>query len=94
MLLRNKKITFAITNCVYRFENIVKQIDLIVEEKAEIFPVLSYYAFKNNEIKKYMNRIESACKKKVIFDYENIHNLKEDIMIIAPCSRKYNRKTC
>ena len=35
MLLQHKKITFAITNCVYYFERIIKQLEEIKSEGAE-----------------------------------------------------------
>lgn len=86
MLLRDKRIAFAITNCIYRFERIIEQIELIIEEGAEIVPVLSFNALNNENIVKYYEYIEGITKNKIITDYKVANKIKSDIAIIAPCS--------
>ena len=86
MRLYHKKIVFAITNCIYHFEKIIEQIEIIVEEGAEVVPVLSFNALDNENIVKYCEYIEGVTKNKIIADCKVANKIKSDIVIIAPCS--------
>lgn len=86
MLLQNKKVIFAITNCIYRFENILIQMEEMIKQGAIITPILSFNAWKNPEITKYKEEIENLTKNKILSEEKEINKVENDIMIIAPCS--------
>ena len=90
MKLCSKKVTFAITNCVYRFERILEQIKSIIEDGAEIVPILSSNALINENIVKYKGEIEKLAKNRIITSYDQVNKIESDIIIIAPCNRKYH----
>ena len=97
MLLMGKKIIFALTDAIYTYERTIPEIKRLIEEGAEVIPIMSYSAYKTSnmleEKESNIDKIEKITSKKVIYTIEKaekIINEKFDIMIIAPCSRKYN----
>lgn len=103
MKLKDKKIGFCLTGSFCTFEKTLEQMKKIVEEGAEVIPIMSYNSYeldtKFGKAEDFINRIKEITGKKEI-----IHTIQEaepigpkkltDIMIIAPCSRKYDCKTC
>lgn len=102
MELKGKKIGFCLTGSFYTFKNTFDEMKKIIKKGGEVIPIMSYYAYntdsKFGKAKDFVSEIENITGKKVIHsmqEAEYISNYYElDIMIIAPCSRKYNCKTC
>lgn len=95
MLLNEKKIIFGLTSSQYAFNKTIPQIYKLIEEGAEVIPVMSFDAYnidsKFGKAKKFVEQIETITKKNVIHtkkQVEEIENFNEiDIMVICPCSR-------
>ena len=102
MKLKDKKVGFVLTGSFCTFEKTKEQIKKIVQEGAEVLPIMSEHAYgldtKFGNAKDHIKDIEEITGKKIIHkiqDAEPIGPKKlTDIMIVAPCSRKYNCKTC
>lgn len=102
MKLENKKIGFCLTGSFCTFKNTISKIKEIVKQEAKVIPIMSYNAFeldtKFGTAKDFIEEIEKITDNKIIHtiqDAEPIGPKKlTDIMIIAPCSRKYNCETC
>lgn len=110
MELKGKKIGFCFTGSFYAFKNTIDEIKRIMKKGGEVVPIMSYYAYSTNtkfgKAKDFVNEIEKITGKKIIHtmqEAEYLFNYNElDIMVIAPCSRKYiskdgklyNRYTC
>lgn len=100
--LKNVKIGFALTGSFCTFEKTIEQMENLVKLGAEVIPIMSYNAY--NLDTKFGTALEHINKIKQITNKEIIHTIQEaepigpkkmtDIMLIAPCSRKYYCKTC
>ena len=94
------KIGFAITGAFSTFNKTIKKMNELVKRKADVIPIMSYTSYnldtKYGKAQEFVKEIEKITGKKVIHTIEEAENVsvKEiiDIMIIAPCSRKYNIK--
>ena len=103
MKLKNKKIGYCFTGSFCTFEASIKQMEkLIKEEKAIVFPIMSYNSY--NLDTKFGTSEYFKGKIERITEHPIIHTIQEaepigpkdmfDILIVAPCSRKYNFQTC
>ena len=100
MLLVGKKVGFALTGCFCAFEKTILQISRLIEEGAEVLPIMSFNSCKIDskfgKAKEFIYKIERITGKKIINTIEEAENVGPknltDIMVIAPCSRKYNRE--
>lgn len=100
MLLVGKKVGFAFTGSFCTFEKTIIQIERLIEEGADVLPIMSFNSYnldtKFGKANDFIEKIESITGKKVInkiTEAEPIGPKKlTDIMVIAPCSRKYNRE--
>jgi len=98
--VKNKKIGFVLTGSFYMLENAILKIKELLTKGADIIPIMSYNAYnidtKYGTAKQFIEEIENITNKKIIHtieDAEEIASKKStDIMIIAPCSRKYDIK--
>lgn len=97
--LVGKKIGFVLTGSFCTFKKTIPKIkELIEKEKADIIPIMSYNSYKLDtkfgKAKDFILEIEEITGKKIIHtiqDAEPIGPKKmTDIMVVAPCSRKYN----
>lgn len=91
MLLIGKKVIFGLTSSQYAFKKTIPQIEKLITEGAEVFPVMSFDAYnidtKFGKAKDFIKQIEDITLKKIIHTNEEIENLEEaDFMIICPCS--------
>lgn len=94
MKLEGKKVGFAMTGSFCTFKSTIPQIKKIIEEKAEVLPIMSFNAYnldtKFGKAKDFIEEIEDITKKKIIHtipEAEPIGPKKmTDIMIIAPCT--------
>ena len=103
MKLEGKKIGFAFTGSFCTFRKVIEELRKIKSEKADILPIMSFNSYnldtKFGKAEEYITEIKKICDKDEI-----IHTIQgaepigpqslTDIMVIAPCSRKYYCKTC
>lgn len=102
MELKEKRIGFILTGSFCTFETTKKQIKNLIDKGATVIPIMSDHAyeldtkfgFANDHIKE----IEEITQNKIIHTIQDAEPIGPknltDIMIVAPCSRKYNCKTC
>jgi dipicolinate synthase subunit B len=97
MLLAGKKVGFAFTGSFCTFEKTIPQISRLIEEGAEILPIMSFNSYnldtKFGKAKDYIKQIEEITGNKIINTIEGAEPIGPkgltDVMVIAPCSRKY-----
>lgn len=103
MKLENKKIGFAFTGSFCTFKAAIEELKKIKKEKADILPIMSYNSYnldtKFGNAKDYIDEIkEITGKDEIIHTIQGAEPIGPkkltDIMVIAPCSRKYYCKTC
>ena len=100
--LKSIKIGFALTGSFCTFERTIEQMENLVKLGAEVIPIMSYNSY--NLDTKFGKALEHINKIKEITNKDIIHTIQEaepigpkkmtDIMLIAPCSRKYYSKAC
>ena len=101
MILEGKKIGFALTGSFCTFKKTIPQIAKLIEEGAEVLPIMSFNSYNINsrfgEANEFIKKIEEITNKKIINKIEEAEIIGAkhltDIMVIAPCSRKHNWKT-
>lgn len=99
--VKNKKIGFVLTGSFCTFKKVIPVIEELVKKEAEVIPIMSFNSYqldtKFGRAKDFIQEIEEISGKEIIHtiqDAEPIGPKKlTDIMIIAPCSRKYYIKT-
>ena len=100
MKLKDKKIGFVLTGSFCTFKNTISQIKKIIDEGAEVVPIMSEHAYKMDtkfgKAQDFIENIEKITKKTIIHTIQEAEPIGPkyltDIMIIAPATRKYNRK--
>lgn len=99
MKLENKKIGFAFTGSFCTFKRVLEELRKIKKEKAEIIPIMSYNSYnldtKFGKAEEYIDKIkEISGKEEIIHTIQGAEPIgpkkMTDILVIAPCSRKYN----
>lgn len=97
MNLEGKNIGFALTGSFCTFERTIKQIKNLVDKKANVIPIMSWasysYDTKFGKAQDFRDKIEYITKNKIIHTIQEAEpigpNKMLDLLIIAPCSRKY-----
>ena len=97
MDLKGIKIGFVLTGSFCTFAKVIPKMKELIKQEAEVIPIMSFNSYnldtKFGKAKDFILRIEEITKNKIIHtiqDAEPIGPKKmTDIMIIAPCSRKY-----
>lgn len=98
MKLEGKKIGFALTGSFCTFKKVLEELRKIKKEKAEILPIMSFNSYnldtKFGDAEDYIKELKEISENEEI-----IHTIQgaepigpkklTDIMVIAPCSRKY-----
>ena len=100
MELNGVKIGFVLTGSFCTFSKTIPKMKELTKQGAKILPVMSYNSYKLNtkfgKAKDFISQIEEITGNKIIHtiqDAEPIGPKKmTDIMVIAPCSRKYYGK--
>ena len=100
MLLVGKKVGFALTGSFCTFEKTIPQIKRLIEEGADVLPIMSFNSYnidsKFGKAKDFIEKIENITGKRIINKITEAEPIGPkgltDIMVIAPCSRKYNWK--
>lgn len=101
MKLKDKRIGFVLTGSFCTFKAVKEQIKNIVKEGAIVLPIMSDHSYeldtKFGKAKEHIEEIENITKNKIIHTIQDAEPIgpknMTDILIIAPCSRKYNCKT-
>lgn len=96
MLLKGVKIGFALTGSFCTFTQTIPQMEKLIEEGAEIIPIMSYNAYnldtKFGKAEDFRKQIEKITGRNIIHTIQEAEPIGPkkltDIMIIAPCSRK------
>ena len=97
MELKGKKIGFVLTGSFCTFNKTIEKIKELVKLEAKIIPIMSFNSYNINsrfgEAKQFIKKIEEITNKKIINTIEEAEPIGTryltDIMVIAPCSRKY-----
>ena len=102
MEVKGKKIGFVLTGSFCTFKRTIPKMRELIKMGAEIIPIMSYNSYntdtKFGKAEDFLKEIEEITGKQIIHtitEAEPIGPKKmTDIIIIAPCSRKYHVKTC
>ena len=100
MLLIGKKVGFALTASFCTFKKTIPQISRLIEEGAKVLPIMSFDSYsldsKFGKAKDFIDKIEDITGEKIIHTIEEAEKIGPkyltDVMVVAPCSRKYNCK--
>lgn len=102
MRLEGKRIGFCLTGSFCTFKKVIEEMKNLINQKATIIPIMSYNAYsldtRFGKAKDFITEIEDITKHKILHDIISTEPIGPknltDIMIISPCTRKYNIKTC
>lgn len=102
MKLKDKKVGFVFTGSFCTFKVVKEQLKNIIKEEAEVLPIMSDHSYeldtKFGNAKEHIEEIEKMTKHKIIHRIQEAEPIGPqnltDILIVAPCSRKYSCKTC
>lgn len=100
MELKGKNIGFVLTGSFCTFKKTIDQMKKIMEKGAKIIPIMSFNTYnldtKFGKAQDFIDEIEKMTGEKIIHTIQDAEPIgpkhMTDIMIIAPCSRKYNGK--
>ena len=101
--LEGKKVGFVFTGSFCTFKKVIEELKNIKKAGADIIPIMSYNAYnldtKFGTAEDFRNEIkEITGKDEIIHTIQGAEpigpNKLTDIMVVAPCSRKYYSKTC
>lgn len=95
--LKGLRIGFVLTGSFCTFSKVIPKMKELIKREAEIVPVMSFNAYdtdtKFGKAKTFIDEIEIITGKKVIHSITDAEPIgpkhMTDIMIVAPCSRKY-----
>ena len=98
MELKGIKIGFALTGSFCTFKKVIPKMKELINQGAEIIPIMSFNSYKLDtkfgKAKDFIKEIEELTDKKIIHTIQEAEPIgpkkMTDIMVIAPCSRKYN----
>lgn len=96
--LEGKNIGFALTGSFCTFEKSIEQMKKLVNRKANVIPIMSFssYTFdtKFGKAENFRKKIEEISENKIIHTIQEAEPIGPkrmlDLLIIAPCSRKYH----
>ena len=94
MLLKSIKIGFAITGSFCTFEKVIPEIQKLVEEGAEVFPIMSEASYNTDtrfgSAVGFIDNIEAMVGKKIIATIKDAEPIGPksllDVIVIAPCT--------
>ncbi len=98
MELKNKNIGYGFTGSFCTFRKSINELQKLVKLEANVYPIMSYNSYnldtKFGKAQDFINEIEELTNKKIIHSIQEAEPIGPknmfDILIIAPCSRKYN----
>lgn len=92
MKIKNKKIAFGLTSSFYAYKSTILEMKKIISEGGEIFPIMSVGAYTTNsrygKAEDFIKKIEEITKRKIVYSMEEAEEIKSNMLVIAPCSRK------
>ena len=102
MEVKDKKIGFVLTGSFCTLKKTIPKIKELIKKEAQIIPIMSFNSYrldtKFGKAKDFIDEIQEITGKKIIHTIEEAEVIgpkkMTDIMIIAPCSRKYYFQTC
>lgn len=102
MKLKDKRVGFVLTGSFCTFKAVKEQIKNVVKEGADVLPIMSVNSYeldtKFGKAKEHIEEIEKITSHKIIHTIQEAEPIGPknltDILIVAPCSRKHNCKTC
>lgn len=101
MELKGLRIGFVLTGAFPIIKKTIPKMEDLVKEEAIVIPIMSNIVYsldtKYGKSKEIVEKIEKITGKKIIHtikDTEPLAKFMTDIMVIAPCTRKYHIKTC
>lgn len=94
MLLKGKRIGFALTGSFCTFSKVIPQMKKLVDEEAEVLPIMSFNSYnldtKFGKASDFIQQIEDITGKNIIHSVQEAEPIGPknltDIMVIAPCS--------
>ncbi|MGE5328372.1 MAG: dipicolinate synthase subunit B [Deltaproteobacteria bacterium] len=94
MRLQNIKVGFALTGSFCTFAKIIPEIQKLVEEGAEVFPIMSEASYnidtRFGKAEDFINKIEDITEKKIISTITEAEPIGPesslDVIVIAPCT--------
>lgn len=94
MLLEGKKVGFALTGSFCTFSNTIPQMTKLIEEGAEVIPIMSFNAYnmdtKFGKAEEFIKQIKEITKNEIIHTIDGAEPIGPkhltDVMVIAPCS--------
>lgn len=91
MLLENKRIALGLTSSFYAIEKMIPQIKSLVDDGADIIPVVSENMYKLRELSgDFIEKVQEITGKDVIHTIQAAepigHKIETDIMAIIPCT--------
>ena len=101
MEVNDKKIGFVLTGSFCTFKKIIPKIEELIRLEAQVIPIMSYNSYnldtKFGKAQDFINEIEEITGKKIIHTIQEAEPIgpkkMTDIIVVAPCSRKYYGKT-
>ena len=102
MELKGIKIGFVLTGSFCTFKKVIPKIKELIKQEAEVIPIMSFNSYnldtKFGKAEDFIAQIEEITNKKIIHTIQAAEPIGPksitDIMVIAPCSRKYYGETC
>ena len=102
MNIKNKKIGFVLTGSFCTFNKTIPKIKELVDLGADVIPIMSYNSYnldtKFGLANDFIEEIQNITGKKIIHTIQEAEPIgpkkMTDVMVVAPASRKYYRKTC
>lgn len=94
MLLEGKKVGFALTGSFCTFSNTIPQMIKLIEEGAEVIPIMSFNAYnmdtKFGKAEEFIKQIKDITRNEIIHTIDGAEPIGPkhltDVMVIAPCS--------
>ena len=98
MNLEGKNVGFAFTGSFCTFKKTILELKKLVSLKANVTPIMSFYSYtldtKFGKAEDFKNQIKTITGKEIIHTISDAEPIGPkrmfDILIIAPCTRKYN----
>ena len=97
MELKGIKIGFVLTGSFCTFKKVIPKIKELIKQEAVVIPIMSFNSYnldtKFGKAEDFIAQIEEITNKKIIHTIQAAEPIGPksitDIMVIAPCSRKY-----
>ena len=97
MNVKGKNIGFALTGSFGYFNKTIEQINKLIKNGANVYPIMSFNSYKMNtkfgKADEFKEKIIKITGNKIISTIEEAEFIGKkkmfDILVVSPCSRKY-----